>query len=220
MKEELELFVEFNGEAPKLAGNCLAETRLSKLTRLEFSPKKAAGDFDFGGGTLLLSGIAEPSPLKSKASETPLLAGLSLIDKAENSSTSPLFVGEIGAKGSLVCGFAGTGSQGSLVPTTGGVELLAGGMMPSTAQGSFPHIPPIGGSGDLAGGGPQGSLVVGGDVTREGGPDAGEPHGSGLGREVCCGEAVVAGVGMPQGSRVVDIGGVDDERARAPFTPP
>lgn len=36
--------------------------------------------------------------------------------------------------------------------------------------------PPMGGSGDLAGA--QGSEVVGGEVTREGGPDTGEPQGS------------------------------------------
>ena len=39
------------------------------------------------------------------------------------------------------------------------------------------NLPPIGGSGDLAGGTPHGS-VVGGDVTRDGGPEAGEPQGS------------------------------------------
>lgn len=37
------------------------------------------------------------------------------------------------------------------------------------------NSPAIGGSGDLAGA--QGS-VVGGEVTREGGPDTGDPHGS------------------------------------------
>ena len=38
-------------------------------------------------------------------------------------------------------------------------------------------LPPMGGSGDLAGA--QGSAVVGGEVMREGGPETGEPQGSG-----------------------------------------
>lgn len=69
-----------------------------------------------------------------------LLAGLSLVDRAENSSTSPLFVGEMGAKGSLAGGLVGTGSQGSLASA----ELEGAGELElSTAQGSLPQIPEI-----------------------------------------------------------------------------
>lgn len=61
-----------------------------------------------------------------------LLAGFSLEDKAENSSMSLLSVGVRGEKGSLVgAGLLSTGSQGS----------LAGGTLPSTAQGSLPQMP-------------------------------------------------------------------------------
>lgn len=61
------------------------------------------------------------------------------MERAENSSTSPLFVGESGAKGSLD-GLEATGSQGSL-PVAGGVTDLLGAPPLSTAQGSLPHIP-------------------------------------------------------------------------------
>lgn len=148
VRGELEVMeVEFRGETPNPGVPCLVPTRLSRFTRFEFSPKKAAGDFDFF--SLLLSGTDELSPLRSKASDKPLLAGLSLVDRAENSSTSPLFVGEMGAKGSLAGGLVGTGSQGSLASA----ELEGAGELElSTAQGSLPQIPPMGGSGDLAGG--------------------------------------------------------------------
>lgn len=51
----------------------MADTRLSRLTRLEFSPRKAAGDLDFWGGALLeVESVRDAfSPLMLKASEAP-----------------------------------------------------------------------------------------------------------------------------------------------------
>ena len=57
----------------------MADTRLSRFTRLEFSPRKAAGDLDFCGGglveVLVMSVTDALKPLRSKASEEPSVGG-------------------------------------------------------------------------------------------------------------------------------------------------
>lgn len=69
-----------------------------------------------------------------------LFVGFSLVDRAENSSKSPLFVGEMGANGSLEGGLAGVGAHGSLM-VAGGDGGLADEAGPRTAQGSLPQTP-------------------------------------------------------------------------------
>lgn len=58
----------------------MADTRLSRFTRLEFSPRKDAGDLDFCGGALVVEVLVMSvtdalKPLRSKASEEPSVGG-------------------------------------------------------------------------------------------------------------------------------------------------
>lgn len=57
-------------------------------------------------------------------------------------------------------------------------------------------------------------------MTRDGGPEAGDPQGSVcFGWDVCCGDIEAPEVGIPQGSRDEGTGGVAVERAM-PALPP
>lgn len=70
---------------PSPAGTCLADTRLSRFTRLEFSPRKAAGDLDFWGGVLVavmvvMSDSDELMPPMLKTSEAPSVGEVGIAD--------------------------------------------------------------------------------------------------------------------------------------------